>query len=101
MKSNPPKTEDVLQLLSKEEKANYEKGLATYNKQRKELVDSIIANSEMKEDELKDMSSDVLEKFAKSLKPADFSGQSAGGIETNTTSDEDFLPLAGYGEISK
>ena len=101
LKSNPPKTEDVLQLLSKEEKANYEKGLATYNKQRKELVDSIIANSEMKEDELKDMSSDVLEKFAKSLKPADFSGQSAGGIETNTTSDEDFLPLAGYGEISK
>lgn len=92
LKNNPPKTEDVLQLLSKEERASYEKGLATYNEQRKQLTESIVANSEMKEEDLKDLTFETLQKIAKSVIPVDYSGQSAGGV-VNVNSDDDILPI--------
>lgn len=94
LKNNPPKTEDVLQLLSKEERASYEKGLATYNEQRKQLTDAIVANSEMKEEDVKDLSFETLQKIAKSVTPADYSGQGAGGAQMQTNAeDDDILPI--------
>lgn len=102
LKINLPKTEDVLQLFSKEDRAMYDQGIAAYKAQRKTLTDAIIAaNSEQwKENDLETMDIAVLEKIAKTVatvteQVTDYSGLNAGGVQTNASADEDFLPLAG------
>lgn len=99
LKENETKTEDVLELLSKEAKEAYDKGIKLHNDKLKELKDIILANSKVwAQEELDAMEFDMLDKLSKSVKPAaDYSGMDAGGdnpvVNAQEQEDEDFLPI--------
>ncbi len=101
LKKNKPETDKVLELLSDEEKTNYQKGLEFYKKQRTDLIQSITANTDQwKEEDLKDMDFGMLEKLSKTVTPkkpegqeiVDYSGQGAGGYFSANTEDDMLLP---------
>ncbi|MFP4018068.1 MAG: DUF2213 domain-containing protein [Bacteroidales bacterium] len=104
LKANPPKEEEVLELLSDEAKEAHKQGVQLYQEKKDKMVKAITANSSAwTEEELKGMDFSLLEKISKSVKPdANYSGQGAGGeLETNTEGDDEFLPVTPLQKESK
>ena len=94
LKENTPASEQVLGLLSAEDKAVYEQGKKAIDEQRTASSAIILANSKQwNEDELKAMPLDLLTKIANSFQKeeVDYSGQAAGGLNTNAKKDDDVL----------
>lgn len=79
-------------ILPESTRKQFETGMTAYNDKREKLVKSIQANTEegtWPEDELKDMSINMLERIAKSVQPTDYSGLGAGGHITNNGAAEE------------
>lgn len=94
LKENKPNKEQILELLSEEDKQAFNQGIKLYQEKRQKMVDTITNNTDAwKKEELEKMDFETLEKVAKTVKPAaDYSGQNAGGqIETNTEQEEGVL----------
>lgn len=94
--------------------ANTDKGVKTFSEQdverivanqlrRQKVMDKLTANEScaFEESDLKAMSVEALEKYEKSIRPADYSG--AGGFATNSdaTADTTVTPLRANGVLSK
>jgi hypothetical protein len=97
LKKNSLKKEEVLSLLSEQDKQAVEIGLATYAQQRTDYIETVTKSSDVwTKEELEAMDFNTLSKLAKSVAKEDasinnYAGLGAGRVEEQD--DTDFLPI--------